>query len=145
MQNSLRLLLIGLLITMAGLYHYTDKQAALYQQNLYPELTELLKDVSSWQSSTLRHHLSAEASAVITAQQLDTLISQYRPLGKLQSAEQLEFSKLMSVLSLVGPQRVNYSGPVTFIHGSADINITLIKQNNNWKIYNLNFSNVLTQ
>lgn len=137
--------MIGLLICAAGLYHYTGKQAELYQKNLSPTLLFLLEDISQWQRPALRQHLSIEASTVITDQQLDTLIAQYRPLGKLQSADQLEFSRLMSALSLVGPERVNYAGEVSFANGKADLNITLIKQSNQWYVYNLNLSNVLIQ
>lgn len=145
MEKNLRLLLIGLLLCVAGLYHYTDKQSDFYQKNLTPTLLLILEDIAQWQPAVLRQHLSLEASKVITDQQLDKLMLQYRPLGVLHSADQLVFSKLMSVLSLVGPERVNYAGEVDFANGKADLNITLAKQNDQWKIFNLNLSNISSQ
>lgn len=145
MHNSLRVISIGLLIAVAGLYLYTDKQAEHYQKTLTPTLLLMLEDISQWHPQTLRKHLSVEASNAITDQQLDTLTAQYYPLGKVRSADQLVFSKLMSALSLTGPERANYSGEVIFNNGKADLNITLTKQNNQWLIYNLNLNNITTE
>lgn len=138
--HYLRIAVLVMLVLFTGLYFYTDKQQQAYQATAEPAAREILLDISSWQAADMRKHLSAEASQTLSDQQLDVLLNQYRPLGKLLSVNDLFFSQLMSVFSLLGDTRVSYTGTATFENGPASLTLTLVEQNNTFLIYNFNLT-----
>ena len=138
--NYLRIAVLAMLVLFTGLYFYTDKQQQAYQATAEPAARKILLDISSWQAVDMRKHLSLEARQTISPEQLDALLSQYRPLGKLLSVNELFFSPLMSVFSLLGEPRVSYTGTATFENGPASLTLTLVEQGNTFLIYNFNLS-----
>jgi hypothetical protein len=138
--NYLRIAVLIMLVLFTSLYFYTDKQQQRYQAIAEPAVSNILLDISSWQAADMRKHLSQQANQTLSPEQLETLLSQYRPLGKLLSVNELFFSHLMSVFSLLGEPRVSYTGTATFENGPASLTLTLVEQRDHFLIYNLNLS-----
>ncbi len=137
-NNVLRPLLVTILVILAALYIYTDKQEEFYRQYAIPEIETILFEISDWNEGSLREHLSKETKDSIDAKQMSTLLAQYRPLGKFVSIKHLEFSKLVSAMSLFSKDRISYQGIVEFDSGLSDVTITLLKKDRTYQIYNLN-------
>lgn len=138
--NSLRIVVLLLLILIVGLYFYTDKQQQYFQATAEPAAKKILRDISSWNAADMRRHLSPQASNTLSDQQLHTLLVRYRPLGRLISVNELFFSNLMSVFSLLGETRVSYSGTAIFENGPGSFTLTLIRLDNIYYIYSFNLS-----
>lgn len=138
MKNNLRILIAAVLFAIAGLYLHTSRQEDFYQQKALLAIDNILIEISDWQQNSMEKHLSAQTKASISQQQMNTLLESYRHLGKYHKTRYLEFSKLMSALSLVGGKRISYQGVVEFDSGPTDITITLLEDNNRFFIYNLN-------
>lgn len=138
--NYLRIAVLIMLALFAGLYFYTNNQQQYYQATAEPAVKKILLDISSWQAADMRRHLSPQANQTLSQEQLATLLLQYRPLGKLQSVNELFFSRLMSIFSLLGETRISYTGTATFENGPASLTLTLVEQRDHFLIYNLNLS-----
>ena len=138
--NYLRISVLMMLALFTGLYFYTNNQQQNYQAIAEPAAKKILLDISSWQAADMRRYLSPAANQTLSQEQLETLLSQYRPLGRLLSVNELYFSSLMSVFSLLGEPRVSYTGTATFENGPASLTLTLVEQGNTFLIYNFNLS-----
>jgi hypothetical protein len=136
-KNQLRIATLSLLILSIGLYFYTDNQQKYYDFYAKPAAKEILKDISSWQEDALLKHLSKEARNTLNDQQLLQLLNHYRQFGELQSLQELQFSRLASALSVFGSKRINYQTTAIFTNGEANVNLTLISEDEQYKIYNL--------
>lgn len=137
-KNILRIFLVIILMILAGLYIHTNKQEEFYQKHALPEVTQILSEISDWKPESLSRRLSDETKRSITSQQMATLLAQYRHLGPFLAVKQLEFSKLMSAMTLFGENRISYQGIVEFESGNSDITLTLLETDGVYQIYNLN-------
>lgn len=141
MQTThLRIAVLLMLALLTGLFFYTDNQQQHYQAIAEPAAKKILMDISSWQASDMRLHLSPAASQTLSEEQLQKLLAQYRPLGRLLSVNEMFFSRLMSAFSLLGDNRVSYTGTATFENSEASFTLTMVEQHNIFSIYNLNLS-----
>ncbi len=140
MSNPLRIVIIILLLIMAALYAYTGKQETHYQTIAPDEISYMLQDIDNWQADSLNQHLSLEAKTVVTPSQLSNVLNLYRPLGNFQRIEELHFSRLASALSLVGKKYIGYSGTARYSKGLAELTITLVEEDGQLKISNINMS-----
>ena len=140
MHTPLRAVSVALLLIMAALYFYTDKQQSHYQTIAPQQISHMLSEISDWQTDSLSKHLSFEAKQVISTEQLNKVLQQYQPLGRFQKIEALNFSRIASALSLLGKKYIAYNGRVSFAHQQADITITLVEENNRLLISNINLS-----
>lgn len=131
---------LALLALFAAAYGYSEQQREHYQQTLQPHIEPILAEISDWRAESLSRRLSPEARAATSEAQLSQLLNQYRPLGRLQTIEQLEFSRLSSLMSLIGPTRISYQGVVNYQAGAADITLTVLERDGKFSIYNLNLS-----
>lgn len=139
---SLRIVCVCLLILVAALYLYTDKQRTHYATQAKPAAKQILTEIADWQKPVLLQHLSPQARATLSDEQLDRLLDHYREFGPLQSIGELHFSRLVSIFSLLGDKRINYTGTAQFNTGAAQVNITLIESSAFehtpvYKVYNL--------
>lgn len=140
LKHPLRLSAIGLLLITAVLFMYTDKQEDRHRATTLPYIQQMLSDISDWQAESLSPYLSSAAKQTINPQQLANAIAQYRPLGRFIDIEHLAFSRLASALSLLGQPYIAYQGSLKFEKGYADVTVTLIKENQQWLIANINLS-----
>lgn len=140
MNNPLAIVSIALLFMLGGLVWHTEQQKNYYQEQAVPAIDEMLLDISNWERESIRQHLSNGARKVIGDQQLDKLISNYRSLGRFKSTDNLEFSRLVSALSILGDSRASYSGTAHFENADAHITMTLLWQDGRFAIYNFNIS-----
>lgn len=136
-NNWLRFTVLALVIMFIGLFYYSSQQEKLYAAVAEPAIEKMLRDISSWQPQAMRSHLSAAAGKTLNDQQLAQLLNQYRPLGKLVTVDALNFSRLMSVFSLLGESRISYSGIASFENGPAEFTLTLQESSGVFSIYNL--------
>ncbi len=132
----LRTITLFLLVICIALYFYADNQQDAYDAQVRPVAEQLLFDISDWQQEHLLNHLSPQAKETLTDEQLNKLLAHYRQFGTLESIDDLEFSKLASVLSLLGDTRINYRSDASFSEGRAHINLTLVPAGNSFQIYN---------
>ncbi len=139
-SNNLRITILLLLALIGWLYFYTDGQAEHYQGSAEPAVEKIILDISSWQAADMRMHLSPAASQTMSDEQLQALLKHYRPLGKLKSVKELQFSRLISVFSLFGEQIIGYTGTASFENKQASFTISLIEQHGRFFIYNFNLS-----
>ena len=137
---NLRFLCLVLLALCIGLYFYTDDQKRYYDDVAIPVVKNILTDVSAWQPAAMQRHLSEAARNTITAEQLEAQMAHYRRFGQLQTIGDLTFSRVASALSLFGTRRINYETTATYSSGPATISITLIHEQDTFKIYNLNIN-----
>jgi hypothetical protein len=136
-NNGLRIAVLVLVIAFIVLFYYSGTQQQYYQATAEPVVATILGDVSSWEIQAMRQHLSTAADQTIDDNQLKQLLDQYRPLGQLVAVDTLQFSRLMSVFSLLGDTRISYSGSARFEHGPADFTLTLEESGGVFSIYNL--------
>lgn len=140
MNNPLAIASIALLFVLGGVIWHTEQQKTYYQQQALPVIGDMLMDISNWERESIRKHLSNGARQVIGDQQLDALISNYQSLGRFKSTDNLEFSRLVSALSLLGDSRASYSGTARFENADAHFTMTLLWQDGRFAIYNFNIS-----
>jgi len=140
MSTQLRAICFVFLLIAGALYFYTGKQADHHNATAPSQIAYMLADIDSWEEADLRKHLSQEAKDVITSEQLANVLAFFRPLGRFQKIEELQFSKLASALSLFGKKYISYSGFAVFRGGRAEMTITLVQENNRLKISNINMT-----
>lgn len=132
---------IVLLCLSAGLFLYSSHQRDHYQSQAESYLRESLAAISSWQAKPMIDRLAPEARGVVTSGQLQTLLAHYRPMGKLQRIDSIEFARLASVLSILSETpRLSYQVHAVYEGGEADIAITLLARDSGLQIYNFNLA-----
>lgn len=137
-DRPLHLGIIFALCLFALLYWQTGEQEKYYAESAAPWFEQSLSEISSWEKAALLRHLSAEAQATISNEQVNKLLDHYRPLGALQSMDPPLFSRLTAALSILGAKRVSYSTRAVFENGSAIVTATLLDSNGSYSFYNLN-------
>lgn len=143
MQTQTLRAIVALLMTLVVmLYFYTSREKDYYSKSAEPAIAQILSDISSWEKQKLLIHLAPEAKQTVTDEQLDELLKQYRSFGQFQSIQELNFSRTVSVFSLVGEKRINYSGLAKFDAGSISLNITLIERGGFFLVYNFALAKV---
>ena len=138
--EQLRIVSLFLLAMFFALYFYTDNQQDYFDQNARPQAERMVQIISRWNKADLLSQLSDDARQTLSNEQLDKLLEHYRQFGELKSVGELQFSKLVSALSLFGSQRINYKGTATYSSGPANINMTLVPDGGGYKIYNFTIS-----
>lgn len=138
--DHLRITSLFLLAMFFALYFYTDSQQDFYDQQAKPQIADMLQTISRWDKTRLLTLLTTEARQTLSDEQLDHLLAHYREFGTLESVGDMQFSKLVSALSLFGSTRINYKGTATYSSGTANINITLVPNGDHYKIYNFTIS-----
>lgn len=125
------------LLIFAALYYYASEQDDKHSQQARFYLEETLADISSWQPDALQHHLTPEARAAVSNEQLYQVVDQYRELGRFKSMDTPQFSTLTAALSVFGSeQRLSYSFPARFEGGEALVTATLTVTGGSYSLYN---------
>ncbi len=146
LSRPLHLFIIICLLIFGGLYYHGGEQEQHYRERALPYLEAALGDISQWRAEPLWQHLSAEAQAAVNREQLDNLLVRYRPLGRFQSMDAPQFSRLTSSLSLFSAgTKLGYSFQAHFEHGQALVTTTLSDDGSRLAIYNFNLSQVETE
>lgn len=140
MNNPLAIVSVALLFMLGGVVWYTEQQKSYYETQAVPVIDEMLLDISDWRRDSIRRHLSNGANQVIGDRQLDILIEDYQSLGRFRATGDLEFSRLVSALSILGDSRASYSGTARFENANAHFTMTLLWQDGRFAIYNFNIS-----
>lgn len=144
-MNRNYLLLVVLLCVAAygGLYYHTSQEAERYEDKAIPWLVSTMYDISSWEPADLYDKLAPEAKAAVTQEQLENVLVRYRPLGRFESLEAMEFSRLAAVMSLFSSeQKIGYSGVAQFANARASLTVTLSEKNGRFMLYNINLAQV---
>lgn len=139
-NEQLRTISLVLLFLIGSLYFYTYRQEKAHDQIARPAAEQLLKQISQWDKQTIFELLSEEARQTLNDEQLSRLVEHYRQFGKLQSIQELKFSKLASALSLLGSYRISYQGSAIYSTGPANITMTLVPAEGGYRIYNFALS-----
>lgn len=134
--QTLRITIIIFLTLVIMLYFYTNREKDFYSKSAEPAIAQILTEISSWEKGALLTHLAPEAKQAVSDEQLDKLMDFYRSFGRFQSIQELNFSRTMSALSLVGEKRINYSGTANFDAGLVNLNITLVERGGFFLVYN---------
>ena len=134
--KTLRITIIIFLTLVIMLYFYTNREKDFYSKSAEPAIAQILTEISSWEKGALLTHLAPEAKQAVSDEQLDKLMDFYRSFGRFQSIQELNFSRTMSALSLVGEKRINYSGTANFDAGLVNLNITLVERGGFFLVYN---------
>ncbi|UJP06005.1 MAG: hypothetical protein LZF61_03245 [Nitrosomonas sp.] len=138
--QTLRLIMALLLMLMAMLYFHTSREKEYYSKGAEPAVVQILKEISSWEKSIFLLHLAPEAKYAINEEQLQDLLDFYRNFGYFLSIKEIDFSRTISMLSLFGEKRINYSGVANFSAGEINFNVTLIERGGYYLVYNLSMS-----
>lgn len=95
--------------------------------------------ISSWDKNELTRRASAELRNTISKEDADKLFATFKRLGNLQKYHGSDGEAHISVMV---PQGISvtavYVGRATFSAGPAQIKVTLIKRNDQWKIVGFN-------
>lgn len=138
--QTLRAIIIILMTLVMMLYFHTDRQKDHYSKSAEPAVIRILAEISTWQKQALLTHLAPEARQVVSDEKLDQLLDLYRSFGRFHSIDELEFSRTVSALSLIGERRINYSGVAKFDVGPVNVNITLIERGGFFLVYNFSLA-----
>lgn len=134
--QTLRVTIFIFLTLVITLYFYTSREKDYYSKSAEPAIAQILTEISSWEKGALLTHLAPEAKQAVSDEQLDKLMDFYRSFGRFRSIQELNFSRTMSALSLVGEKRINYSGTANFDAGLVNLNITLVERGGFFLVYN---------
>ncbi len=140
MNNTiLRVFIVASLVLFGSLYYYSGQVEEHYQENASRYLDQALTEISSWQAADLKSQLAAETLQQVGDSQLQQLVEHYRQLGRYQSMDTPQLSRLSAALSLFNePPRLSYSSRVQFAQGSAAMTATLTLEKQRFKFYNFN-------
>jgi hypothetical protein len=134
---SLRIFVIASLVLFGSLYYYSGEVQDHYQDNASQYLDLALTEISRWDAEVLKDQLAREAKAQVSDEQLQTLMDHYRHLGRYQSMDSPQLSRLSAALSIFSDQaKLSYSSRVSFSEGSAIMTATLTVENQRFKLYN---------
>ena len=138
--QTLRIIVAAFLTLAIMLFFYTGREKDYYSRSAEPAITQILKEISSWDKSLLLLHLAPETKQVITDEQLENILTDYRQFGRFKSLQELNFSRMASAFSLIGEKHINYSGKADFEGGEISLNITLVERGGFFLIYNFALS-----
>lgn len=138
--QTLRAIIIILMTVVMMLYFHTDRQKEQYSKSAEPAVVRILSEISTWQKQALLTHLAPEAQQAVGDEKLDQLLDLYRSFGRFHSIDELEFSRTVSALSLVGERRINYSGVAKYDAGLVNVNITLVERGGFFLVYNFSLA-----
>ena len=142
MKNLLRLFVFASLVLFAMLYYYSGQVKDHYQDNATRYLDQALTEISYWETSRMKPLLAQEALAKVSDETLKKLVDHYRHLGRYQSMDEPQLSRISAALSLFGgAPKLSYSSRVTFEHGKSVMTATLTLENQRFKLYNFNLGN----
>lgn len=131
------------LLFIAWCFFHSYQQEISVKTTAIPFLNSAMQNIANWHADTLQQHLSTEAQSNISQTQIEQFITQHQPLGKLQSLDNIEFSRLTSVLSVFSSEgKIGYSARAYFDNGSAIVTVTLIQRRGSYTLYNFNLGNV---
>ncbi|QQD18744.1 hypothetical protein I6N98_02430 [Spongiibacter nanhainus] len=143
MKNLLRLFVFASLVLFAMLYYYSGQVKDHYQENASRYLDQALTEISYWEASRMKPLLAQEALAQVSDETLEKLVDHYRHLGRYQSMDEPQLSRISAALSLFGgAPKLSYSSRVTFEHGKSIMTATLTLQDQRFKLYNFNLGNI---
>ena len=138
--QTLRIIVAAFLSLAIMLFFYTGREKDFYSRSAEPAITQILKDISSWDKSVLLRHLAPETKQVINDEQLENILAQYRQFGRFKTVQELNFSRMASAFSLIGEKHINYSGTADFDVGLISLNITLVERGGFFLVYNFALS-----
>ena len=142
-SKPLNAIVAVLLIIFGALYFYTAEQEKKYQNTAVLWLKDNVPFITTWDPDQTWTRLAPEAKELVSQSQLNTIIKDYRLMGRLKSMEEPVFSKLASAFSALSwDKKINYSAQMHFSNADALLTITLVKRDGQFKIYNLNLSNL---
>lgn len=142
MRHPLGLVIIVMLLLAGGFFLYSNQVRDRYAASAAAYLDTAMTAIASWRPEDLREHLSSEARAVIDARQLAALTERYAELGQFERLENVTFTRLSVLASLLNRQRLlSYNAQAHFANGSAQLSATLTEQNGSFRLYNFNLSN----
>ncbi len=142
-QSPLRLFIIFCLIIFAGLYYYAYQQDKRHSANASVYMEKVMADISVWQREALWSHLAPEARERVSQEQLETVLKQYRRLGRFVDMDAPRYSMLTAALSVFGSgTQLSYSFPARFEQGSALVTATLDVGDGSFRLYNFSIRQV---
>ncbi|MFT5577063.1 MAG: hypothetical protein ACI89D_002595 [Bermanella sp.] len=143
MQNPLRLFIIFCLLIFGCLYYYAYQQDKHHSVNATVYIERAMQDISTWQPQSLWSHLASAAREKVSREQLETVLSQYRRLGRFIDMDKPHFSMLTAALSVFGSgTQLSYSFPARFEQGSALVTATLDVGDGSYRLYNFSIRHV---
>ncbi|MBL8497203.1 hypothetical protein ABF87_03685 [Nitrosomonas sp. JL21] len=138
--QTLRIIVAAFLTFAIMLFFYTGRERDHYSRSAEPAITQILKEISSWDRSVVLLHLAPETKQVINDEQLENILTQYRQFGRFKTIQELNFSRMASAFSLLGEKHINYSGTADFDAGLISLNITLVERGGFFLVYNFALS-----
>lgn len=143
MQQPLRLFIVFCLLIFGALYYYAYQQDKRHSSHATMYLERVMEDVSGWQPQALWSHLAPAARERVSREQLETVLNQYRRLGRFVDMDTPRFSTLTAALSVFGSgQQLSYSFPARFEQGSALVTATLEVGDGTFRLYNFSIRSV---
>lgn len=143
MKNLLRLFVFASLVLFAMLYYYSGQVKDHYQENATRYLDQALGEISTWETPRLKALLAREALAQVDEETLRKLVDHYRHLGRYQSMDEPQLSRVSAALSLFGGvPKLSYSSRVRFENGTSIMTATLTLEDQRFKLYNFNLGQV---
>ena len=136
---------MALLLTVGGLWWYTERQEERYRDSIEPWLRTTLTDISHWQPDALLRHLAPAARMTLEdPQQLETVLARYRSLGALQQIERIELAAVPTAMALLSGarQRLSYQIVARFEAGTAPITCTVLAEKQGYSLYNFSIGQV---
>lgn len=146
MQNPLRLFIIFCLLIFGSLYYYAYQQDKRHTAEASAYMERAMRDISTWQQQSLWSHLAPAARDKVSREQLETVLNQYRRLGRFISMDTPRFSMLTAALSVFGSgKQLSYSFPARFEQGTALVTATLDVGDGSFRLYNFSIRHVETK
>lgn len=141
-MKPLHTIIITILLVVGALFWHARQQQERYDAEAQKYVAIALRDISSWQGAPLQNHLAEQARAAIDDAQLDALTERYRGLGRFRRTENLQFAHITAALSMFSSNiLLSYHGNAVFENGSASLAITLLVNDNRFRIYNFSLGN----
>ncbi len=146
MQQVLRLFIVFCLLIFGALYYHAYQQDKRHSDEAIRYLERVMVDISDWRAQSLWSHLGPEARERVGRDQLESVLAQYRRLGRFHELDAPQFSKLTAALSVFGSgSHLSYSFPARFEQGKALVTATLTAGDGSYRLYNFSIRQIETR
>ncbi len=129
-------------IIIGGSIYYKTYQGAEYDEQAVPYIEKVVPVISQWDPEATKALMPPEIAATIPDDKYVRAMDFFSQLGQLKSISEPNFEKaFVDQETDIGIQTIiEYNVDTIYEEGEAELNLKLLKRNNNLELYRFNFS-----